>query len=1026
MKKTIIITVVVASCLGLLITYALAQKLGSPSSTDADTSSVTAKPDAPEKKEPDKTATPDNTAGAESKDSETKDSESKDAEKAKAQPESEEPAKPKEPEGVSVSFKDMKIDKICEFLSENLKKPVIPSESLKDKKLTIVSKEKMPVEQALYLVRQALLAQGIMVEQQADLIYVRPVSEIMQSALVRLGPAESATTIDDPLQFVTKEFLVKHYEVSKMVEVIKPMLPEFAHIIADPDSRKLAVTDTVANILRIEQVVASVDVPLAEQTVTEILKLEHADAAEITSIVRWLIAGRMGIPVKDITTASGSPPGRSSRGGPPSRPSGSGGGTGVTTIESSQTPVMLVPNITRNWIIVVAPAEIMAEIKIWVKQLDKPREVEKDYELYDVKYADVEDIAQQINQTFQNMPSVELRENTHAVPFGRSKKLIVFGSKRGRELAKELLEKIDLEDAEKRTRKTFALEHADAEEMAERIESLFSEMEVSYRSTWGTSYRRSSDAAKVSVVTDVRRNSITVITDPDTMKEVEALVLEEDTPIDPGDVGPKIYELKYADPVEVKDLLSEMFSGQEGGGGNSFWDAYFGRNRREVKPVGRLLGQFMFQVLPSSNKLVVQTKSVANFEVIDKLIAELDQPQRAGLPLLIELKFANAEDLCEQLNAMLAEPGTIAKIRRAERGLSDYHSQAASASSSGSSSSNSSATNQRSDPEMIEFWWQPWRRPEGSIPTSNLVGKIRLVPVYRRNAVMVLAPSGFVEPIQELILEMDQPGRQVVIQARIGEIQHNNQTTLGLRFASDPSILSPADTAVAGRAGIDFGNLVFNGTTTISAGADVTVLINLLIQKFGMKILLEPSLTTSDNEAAEYFDGQDVSVATEVRDSSEGTSTVTGFTYEQVGTRLRIRPHITKEGSVDLLVNLEISRIVPGTAAQGGNPTFDRREVTTHVIVSNGQTIMLSGIIRQDKFLDLRKFPLLGDLPFVGGLFRSIDEGVYNRELVVFITPRVMTSHEEVDAEMIKPLGTLHRIEQSFDEDRPGDDGVEP
>ena len=318
---------------------------------------------------------------------------------------------------------------------------------------------------------------------------------------------------------------------------------------------------------------------------------------------------------------------------------------------------------------------------------------------------------------------------------------------------------------------------------------------------------------------------------------------------------------------------------------------------------------------------------------------------------------------------------------------------------------------------MTEFWWQNWQRPTDQVPVSNLIGKIRFVPVYQRNAVMVLSPPAFAEPIAELIAKLDQLGRQVVIHARIGEIQHEDQTTLGLRFASDSALLSAADTALGASAGMNFTDLVFSGTTTISAQANVAALLNLLIREFDMTILLEPSLTTSDNQAAEYFDGQDISIATEATTSEEGLSTRTNFVYEEVGTRLRIRPHITREGSVDLLVNLEISRIVPGSSAQGGNPTFDRREVTTQVIVQNGQTVMLSGIIRQDKFDDIRKFPLLGDLPLIGGLFRSIDTGVGNRELVVFITPSVMTDLEEVDIEMQKPKATLERIEKSINPD---------
>ncbi|MCK4850205.1 MAG: hypothetical protein KAT11_02585 [Phycisphaerae bacterium] len=1007
MRRTTAIAVTVALCLGLFNTYSLGQfpgrrrrrpPRGTPNAAESAPS--------PETKETEKPA-------------ETK-------------PES----KPKEPEGVSVAFKDMSIDKVCEFLSKSLKKPVVPSPSIKDKKITIVSKDKMPTEKAVYLVRQALLVHGIVVQEHLDLVYVLPVSEVMQSALPRVPADKSVSTIEDQLQIVTKEFLIQHYDVVKMQAVIKPMLPDFARTVADPDTRKLFVTDTVANLLRIEQVVAGMDIPSAEQTVTKIYQVKHGDAVEITSFVRHLIAGEMSIDVKDIITgeepkkAAPRPPEprRGPRGRrPPPTPAtpAKAAETGIIKIVPSKTPVTLVPNISRNWIIVAAPAEMMDQIISWLELLDKPREVEKDYEEYEVKFADVADIAemaQQVEQTLQDMPGID----AHVVPFGQSKRIFVSGSKRGREMAMELLSKVDNADAEKQIDyKTIILKHADAEEMAQRIETLFSQMEVAGRSrSYGSTYeyyRRSTEATKVRVMADKRRNAITVITDPDTMKEIEELIAEEDVAIDPSEAKPKIYELEYADPAEVKEFLTEMFSGSEPRR-MTYFDLIFGGGRQqEVKPVGRLLGQFTFHVMPSSNKLIVQSKSVANFQVITDLIAELDQPQLAGLPVPIELKYANAEDLCEQLNAMLAEPRTIAKIRRAARGLSDYHED--SDSSDGSSSSNQGSSNEQSDAGSIEFWWQNYTRPATQMPVSNLIGKIRLVPVYRRNVVMVLAPPGFLEPIRELIEELDQPGRQVVIHARIGEIQHEDQTTLGLRLASDPTLLAPADTALGGSASMVFTDLFFGGTTTITARANVGLLVNLLIREFGMKILLEPSLTTRDNEAAEYFDGQDVPVATESERSAEGGISRTQFDYKEVGTLLRIRPHITKEGSVNLLINLEISRIVPGAPAAGGNPTVDRREVFTEVIVQDGQTVMLSGIIRQDTFEDVRKVPLLGDLPLIGGLFRAIDKGVRNRELVVFITPRVMTTPKEIDTQMEKPLKTLERIERTF---KPKADGDSP
>ena len=112
---------------------------------------------------------------------------------------------------------------------------------------------------------------------------------------------------------------------------------------------------------------------------------------------------------------------------------------------------------------------------------------------------------------------------------------------------------------------------------------------------------------------------------------------------------------------------------------------------------------------------------------------------------------------------------------------------------------------------------------------------------------------------------------------------------------------------------------------------------------------------------------------------------------------------------MDLLINLIISKQETGVGVYG-DPIFDRREVTTHVLVPNGQTIMLSGIIQKEKYDEVHKVPLLGDIPLIGGLFRSVDKGTRNSELVAFVTPDVMHVDETnvpvsgVRQKMIKPL----------------------
>ncbi|KPK82642.1 MAG: hypothetical protein AMJ81_09640 [Phycisphaerae bacterium SM23_33] len=958
------------------------------------------------------------------------------------QPATTQPASAPAEERVAISFKDVPVEQVCKFLSEKKDKPVIPHESVKGKKITIVSTKMLPLDEALLVLHEALREAGIMIVEYPNAIKLTPVSEAKHSLLPVIPPEQSVATIIDKAKIVDKVFTVKHYDVLKIKDLILPMLPSYGHVTADPNTRKLVVTDTVRNLERIEQVIASLDVPMADQTLKMIIQVKRGDASEIISILRPIIEATVGKPAKEISAGQperrpGGPTGGPSPGGPTppgggsARAPGPGGAppTSVTAvvIEASKTPVVLVTDVARNRIIAVAPAEIMKVIVEWVERLDEPAKVDKYFELFSIRHADMDEISDQIVRTIESMPNEELKKSIRVVPFRQSRKLLVFGSQRGREIVQELLAKLDVETSEYQMTREFQLKYEDADQVTTKLETLFSSRQLSYESYWGKSYRYDRAAAKVQVVPDTRRNTVTVITDAITMKRVEALINEWDKPLSPEEVEPRVYVLKHADPVQVKELLEEMFSRRQRSG--SWMDIlFFGRPATETTPVGRLFGQFSFQALPNSNKLIVTTKSPANYVVIDRLIEKLDQPQEAGLPTIIELKHANAEDLCERVNALLAETGTLASILRSQSGLRVRQRRGVSEPDRTGAARQTPEGADAAGGQVMPFWWQRARPRTDEQPSSNLIGKIRVVPYNRRNALMVLAPQAYLEPMQRLVEELDRPGLQVMIHAIVAEIQHDDVTTLGVRLASDASLLADPrlfDTSIRGGASVAanqlFGGTFFIGGDTfgrvvLQGNLNVSILIQALMKKFGMKVLFEPKLMTADNQESEFFDGQDVPVQTEARTSAEGLTTASQIAYQEVGTLLRVRPHITKEGDVDLTINLELSRIVSGETNLG-NFIFDRRETTTHVIVKHGQTVMLSGITRKEDFEEVRKVPLLGDLPLIGPLFRSVDKAKRNRELLAFITPTVIGSTAEIDEKMKRAREGLEELKREMGAD---------
>ncbi|XHC26453.1 MAG: secretin N-terminal domain-containing protein [Phycisphaerales bacterium] len=583
---------------------------------------------------------------------------------------------------------------------------------------------------------------------------------------------------------------------------------------------------------------------------------------------------------------------------------------------------------------------------------------------------------------------------------------------------------------------TFRLRYADATQLAENITELFqaddrSEEEIA-RSFFNRQRGRGGDndedssastSENLRVTVNVQQNSVTVLGEETVVQQIRAQIENEwDLPIQPDDVVPKTYELKHSDPVKVADLLTELFGASSGTTATSGT----GRNATSApssgQGVGRLAGQFSFVAIPEAGRIMVIAKSPDNLVAIDEIIANIDQPVDAGLPEIIELKHANAEELAEQLNTLLAQENTIAQLPRQESGLS---STGATSSPFASSDDTATNNNTQQDANLVTFWWQRAQPPTDVRNSSNLIGRIRIVPVWRQNAVMVLSPPEYRSSIGELIGSLDKPGRQVLISAVIAEVSVSDDLSLGLRWGSGNINPANGDNAISVGTNTtgtqnDFLSNLFD-TSVLSAEADLNLVFQALQQDGDVKILSEPRIFTSDNQEAVFFDGQDVPIVTDTNTTQDGNIIATRE-YRAVGISLRTRPRITTQGAVDLRVNLELSSIQPTQTADGFF-IFDRRETTTQLIVQNGQTVVISGILRSEESDITRKVPLLGDIPIIGALFTSVERSTENAELVAFITPIVVQNDEEVQ-NLNEPyrqrLEDLRRqLNQLKDDDKP-------
>lgn len=540
-------------------------------------------------------------------------------------------------------------------------------------------------------------------------------------------------------------------------------------------------------------------------------------------------------------------------------------------------------------------------------------------------------------------------------------------------------------------------------------------------------------SANLRVTANTAQNSVTVVAEKSVIDQVREHIFRDwDRPLPEEAVVPRVYTLRNSDPIKIRDLLNTLFgSGATATGGGQ---ARQGQNQPAASQgAGRLQGQFSFEAIPEKSQLVVVAKSPDNLAVIDTILNDLDQPQTAGLPQIVELKHASAEELAEQLNALLAQEGTTARILRQASGLSEGTSTS---SPFAADQADNQATQGQTATQFVEFWWQRARVPTTNVSQSNLVAKVRIVPVWRQNALMIMSPPEYQTSLVALVEQLDKPGRQVLLAAVIAEISDEDATALGLRWSNSAIIPANQDNAIsigANSAGDTAGGVVTGtknnllpslfDTSVLNVGVDLNLLLQALNERTNVNILSEPRIFTSDNQEAEFFNGQDIPFVTDSQTTDNGTLNQS-FDYRAVGINLRVRPRITVRRDVDLNINLELSSIQPNQTLFGGF-IVDRRETTTHLIVKDGQTVVVSGILRSEDSDVKRKVPLLGDIPGIGLLFQSTEKTKRTSEIVAFITPIVIENDEQADAanradrERLDQLRNLIRPPGDKSPDRP-------
>lgn len=278
------------------------------------------------------------------------------------------------------------------------------------------------------------------------------------------------------------------------------------------------------------------------------------------------------------------------------------------------------------------------------------------------------------------------------------------------------------------------------------------------------------------------------------------------------------------------------------------------------------------------------------------------------------------------------------------------------------------------------------------------------------NALIIAASAQDYEVIAEIIEKLDIVREQVLVEMLIMEVSEDGLNEIGIDWAT---IDGPVENSVRYFGATNFGprlDFLSGDLEGLAVGAwrgtesDVRIgaILHALEKTSGVNILSTPHITTSNHSTAKIIVGENRAFVTQSRITETADlitpTVIKTFEYKDVGISLEITPHISQGGLVRLEIDSEFSKLIEDvTSPSTDTPTTAKRQAQTVVSMNSGSTIVIGGLIRDDKTNIEKKIPLVGDLPLIGGLFKFQKERLQKTNLLMFITPYVVSSQEDME-----------------------------
>ncbi|AQV95950.1 type II secretion system protein GspD [Cupriavidus necator] len=518
-------------------------------------------------------------------------------------------------------------------------------------------------------------------------------------------------------------------------------------------------------------------------------------------------------------------------------------------------------------------------------------------------------------------------------------------------------------------------------------------------------------------ITAYPANNTLVITDyADNLRRIARIIAAVDAPA-AGEV--ELVPLKHAlasDTAAVLQKLLDPGAAGAAGGGAPGVDASL---RTSVVAE------------PRSNSLMIRATSRARLQQARLLIEKLDQPYaRPGNIWVVPLKNADAVKLAATLRAIVAadssfasttQPGGQAGGIGGAAGLTNVSTPAGGQFTGGATATQTSTRGGAGSSGSGGAYGNSAFAASFGTNTQPTTGGI-IQADASTNSLIITASEPVYRNLRGVIDDLDARRAQVYIESMIVEVTATQASQLGIQWQGlltspghNTNVFAGTNFGTGGQniLNLSLAGALYNSNHTAGIAAaqglvqDVGGLnlgivnkalgLGALLRALGtngsVNLLSTPNLITLENEEAKILIGQNIPITTGSYAQTGAAASVTPFqTFDRkdVGITLRVKPQITDGGLVKMQIFQESSSVVQSTANLIQGPTTNVRSIETNVLVDDGQIIVLGGLIEDSYGDGVQKVPLLGDIPWIGGLFRYENKNRSKTNLLVFLRPYVM------------------------------------